>query len=92
MKAGKTRRHRWINEGLVREAGREGERWTEIRGTVKQKGGGRRGEMREPRRLTKRRKQEEKSKKRIRRQKCETAGADMFAQRPCDFKNTFDVF
>lgn len=56
MKAGKTGRHRWINEGLVREAGREGERWTEIRGRVKQKGGGRRREMGEPRRLTKRRK------------------------------------
>lgn len=32
MKAGKTRRHGWMNEGLVSEAGREGGRWTEIRG------------------------------------------------------------
>lgn len=42
MKAGKTRRHGWMNEGLVSEAGREGGRWTEIRGgrEWEKKGGG----------------------------------------------------
>lgn len=45
MKAGKTRRHGWMNEGLVSEAGREGERWTEIRGGERSsKGGERMGE------------------------------------------------
>lgn len=57
MKAGKTRRHGWMNEGLVSEAGREGGRWTEIRGGERSsKGGERMGEKggRQPWRLTKR--------------------------------------
>ena len=54
---GKTRRHGWMNEGLVSEAGREGERWTEIRGgECAWKGGERIGEKggRQPWRLTRR--------------------------------------
>lgn len=48
----------------------------------------RRGKTRngEQRRFTQRQTEEEKSIKRIRRQKCEIAGADMFAQPPSDLK------